>query len=210
MRFIVRFFIRGIDVLLPLGITLYVIYWLAVFGDKLLGDMVRPVVPAVYFWPGAGLIAGLLVVLAIGVVASIPPGRWLFIGIEKACSRIPLVKTVFLATQDFTRLFVSPHERGEFGQVVWVPFGDMHLIGFVTRGPAYGPADPQSGDRTVAVYVSMSAGIGGFTVYIPRSKLEPTGLTVEEAMRLVMTAGVSMTERPRVEPPASAKPPVAE
>ena len=204
MKIFGKFLIRGIDALLPIGVTLYAIYWLAVFGDKLLGDMVRPMVPEIYFWPGIGLIAGLVVVLVIGMLASIPPGRWLFTMIERLCVRIPLVKTVYQATQDFIRFFVAPHERGEFGQVVWVPFGDMHLIGFVTRGPSYGPEHAEAGDRTVAVYVSMSAGIGGFTVYLPRSKLEPTGLSVEEAMRLVMTAGVSMTERPRAAPPPKA------
>jgi uncharacterized membrane protein len=201
MKFVGKFLVRGVDALLPIGVTLYVIYWLAVFGDKLLGDMLRPMVPEIYFWPGFGLLAGLAVMLIIGVFASTQPGRKLMEAIERVCSRIPLVKTVFQATQDFTRFFFTAHEHGDFGQAVWVPFGDMHLIGFVTRGPSYGPANAESGDQTVAVYVSMSAGIGGFTVYLPRSKLEPTGLTVEEAMRLVMTAGVSMTTHPRAAPP---------
>lgn len=52
----------------------------------------------------------------------------------------------------------------------------------------------------------MSAGIGGFTVYLPRSKLEPTGLSVEEGMRLVLSAGVSMTEPPRAMPPTKVVP----
>jgi len=202
MKFIGKLLVRGVYILLPIGVTLYVIYWFTVFGDKLLGEIVRPIVPEVYFWPGIGLIAGLAAVLAIGVLATIPPGRWLFGVIERVCSRTPLVKTVFLATQDFSRFFLQPHEHGEFGQAVWVPFDDKHLIGFVTRGPSYGAANGASADPTVAVYVSMSAGIGGFTVYLPRSKLEPTGLSVEEAMRLVMTAGVSMTERPRASPPS--------
>jgi uncharacterized membrane protein len=205
MKSISKLMVRGIYTLLPIGVTVYVVYWLTVFGDRLLGDLLRPMVPGVYFWPGLGLIVGLAVVFVIGALATIPPGRWLFGMIERACVRTPLVKTVFLATQDFGRFFLVPHEHGDFGQAVWVPFGDMHLIGFVTRGPSYGPA-ADAADRTVAVYVSMSAGIGGFTVYLPRSRLEPTGLSVEEAMRLVMTAGVSMTERPRAAPPPSAKP----
>jgi len=209
MKFISRLLIRGVYILLPIGVTLYVIYWVTVYSDKLLGEFVRPIVPEVYFWPGIGLVAGLAAVLAIGILNTIPPGRWLFGAIERVFTRTPLVKTVFLATQDFGRFMFATHERGEFGQAVWVPFGDMHLIGFVTRGPSYGPVEGAAGDRTVAVYVSMSAGIGGFTVYLPRSKLEPTGLSVEEAMRLVMTAGVSMTERPRASPP-SPKPAVPE
>jgi len=196
-----RILIRGIDALLPIGVTLYIIYWLAFYGDRMLAEIVRPMLPETYIWPGTGVVAGLLIMFTIGVFAITRPGRWLFGAFERLSARIPLVKTVFRGTQDFTRFFFATSERGEFGQVVWVPFGDMHLIGFVTRGPAYGPADAAEGERTVAVYVSMSAGIGGFTVYLPRSKLEPTGLTVEEGMRLVLTAGVSMAEPPRAVPP---------
>lgn len=205
MKTLGRILIRGIDVLLPIGVTLYAIYWLAYYGDKLLVDLFRPMVPASYIWPGSGAVAGLLAMFIIGVFALSKPGRWLFGSIERLFTRIPLVKTVFRGTQDFTRFFLATTERGDFGQVVWVPFGDMHLIGFVTRGPVYGRMDVDEKDRTVAVYVSMSAGIGGFTVYLPRSKLEPTGLTVEEGMRLVLTAGVSMAEPPRAMPPS--KPP---
>ena len=203
MRMIGRFLARGIDALLPIGVTIYVIYWLAFYGDKFLGDMIQPMIPESYFWPGTGLVTGVLALLLVGMFASILPGRWLVELIERVCVRIPLVKTVFRSTQDFTRLFISPHEGDEFGEVVWVPIGDLHVIGFITRGPTYGSAAVDSHNRIVAVYISMSAGIGGFTVYLPRSKLEPTGMTVEEGMRLVMTAGVSMTQRPRAEPPPS-------
>ena len=206
MKTIGRILIRGIDALLPIGVTLYVIYWLVFYGDKLLVDMVRPMVPESYIWPGTGMVAG---PWPCSVSASSPSpnrGAGCLDRLERLCTRIPLLKTVFRGTQDFTRFFFATSERGDFGQVVWVPFGDMHLIGFVTRGPVYGPADAAVGDRTVAVYVSMSAGIGGFTVYLPRSKLEPTGLTVEEGMRLVLTAGVSMAEPPRAVPPPKPAP----
>jgi len=206
MKAIGRILIRGIDALLPIGVTLYVIYWLAFYGEKLLIEMFRPMVPEAYIWPGTGMILAIMAMFIIGMFAITKPGRWLFGAVERLCNRIPLVKTVFRGTQDFTRFFFATSERGDFGQVVWVPFGDMHLIGFVTRGPIYGPADTAVGERTVAVYVSMSAGIGGFTVYLPHSKLEPTGLTVEEGMRLVLSAGVSMAEPPRAVPPPKPAP----
>lgn len=133
MKTLGKILIRGIDALLPIGITLYVIYWLAFYGDKLLVEMVRPILPEAYIWPGTGVLAGMLVMFIIGVLAITKPGRWLFDRSERIFTRIPLVRTVFRGTQDFTRFFFATSERGDFGQVVWVPFGDMHLIGFVAR-----------------------------------------------------------------------------
>lgn len=209
MKLFGRLFIRGVDTLVPIGITLYVIYWLAVFAESMLGEVIRPLIPESWHWPGInlliGLFAGIVLIFLVGLVVSAGPGRWLVASSEWLLGRIPLVKTILQTTHDFTRFFVAPHERGDFGQVVWVPFGDMHAIGFVTRGPAYGPPDAAAGDRTVAVYVPFSYQIGGYTVYLPRSRLEPAGLSVEEAMRLVLTAGVSMAEQPHAAPPP--KPP---
>jgi uncharacterized membrane protein len=206
MQIFSRFFIRGMETLVPIGITLYALYWLAVFAESWLGEVIRPLVPSTWNWPGIGLVVGLLaamvLVFVFGLLVSTRPGRWLVVSGEWLLGRIPLVKSFLQTMHDFMRLFVAPHERGDFGQVVWVPFGDMHLIGFVVRGPSYGQA--AAGDRTVAVYVPFSYQIGGFTVYLPRSRLEPTGLSVEEAMRLVLTAGVSMAEPPRAVPPPKA------
>ncbi len=205
MRIFNKFFVRGVDTLIPIGITLYALYWVAVFAESMLGDMIRPLVPATWDWPGIGLLIGLfaamILVFVIGLLVSTGPGRWLMGSGEWLLGRIPLVKSILQTMHDFTRFFVAPHERGDFGQVVWVPFGETHLIGFVVRGPSYGSVATAAGDRTVAVYVPFSYQIGGFTVYLPRSRLEPTGLSVEDAMRLVLTAGVSMAEAPRATPP---------
>lgn len=205
MQIFNKFFIRGVDTLIPIGITLYVLYWVTVFAESLLGDVIRPLIPASWDWPGIGLLVGLLpamvLVFLVGLLVSSGPGRRLVLSAEWLLGRIPLVKSILQTMHDFTRFFVAPHERGDFGQVVWVPFGETHLIGFVVRGPTYGSVAAAAGDRTVAVYVPFSYQIGGFTVYLPRSRLEPTGLSVEDAMRLVLTAGVSMAEAPRATPP---------
>lgn len=205
MRIFSKFFVRGIDTLVPIGITLYALYWVAVFAESLLGEAIRPLIPAGWDRPGIGLVIGLVaamvLVFVFGLLVSTGPGRRLVVSAEWLLGRIPLVKSVLQTMHDFTRFFVAPHERGDFGQVVWVPFGETHLIGFVVRGPTYGQAAAAAGDRTVAVYVPFSYQIGGFTVYLPRSRLEPTGLSVEDAMRLVLTAGVSMAEAPRATPP---------
>jgi len=108
---------------------------------------------------------------------------------------IPLVKSVFGAIKDMMRVF-SLAEKKEMKTVVAVDMGnDMYLIGFMTGEQAgkrlFGESGPDdnSGDR-VGVYLPMSYQIGGFTVYIPRSRLKILDIGIEEAMRIAITGGV--------------------
>jgi uncharacterized membrane protein len=73
--------------------------------------------------------------------------------------------------------------------VVTVDVGLGRLIGFITQEHA-NTLGIGGGDDLVAVYLPMSYQIGGYTVYLPRSKITETDLTVEQAMRIVLTGGV--------------------
>ena len=75
MKTIGRILIRGIDILLPLGVTLYAIYWLTFYGDKLLVEMFRPLMPEAYIWPGTGMLAALAAMFIVGLFALTRPGR---------------------------------------------------------------------------------------------------------------------------------------
>jgi uncharacterized membrane protein len=73
--------------------------------------------------------------------------------------------------------------------VVTFETGFGKLIGFVTQEHA-NTLGIGGGDDLVAVYLPMSYQIGGYTIYIPRSRLAETELSVEQAMRVVLTGGV--------------------
>jgi uncharacterized membrane protein len=73
--------------------------------------------------------------------------------------------------------------------VVTLDTGFGKLIGFVTTEHA-NTLGIGGGDDLVAVYLPMSYQIGGYTVYLPRSRVTETDLTVEQAMRIVLTGGV--------------------
>jgi uncharacterized membrane protein len=63
------------------------------------------------------------------------------------------------------------------------------VIGFVTQENATLPG-LGTDEELVAVYMPMSYQIGGYTLYLPRDRIEPTDLTVEAAMRIVLTGGI--------------------
>jgi uncharacterized membrane protein len=151
------------------------------------------------FFTGLGTAVGLVVILVVGILMNVWVVRKLFDWGERLVSRIPLIKSVYGAISDFLRFF-SPPQKGEedLRQVVMVPAGYTggSLLGFVTRRD-WDQLPPDMADAdTVAVYLPMSYQVGGYTVMFPRSALRPVGMSVEQAMRFVLTAGIHTSQSP--------------
>ena len=67
MRRIWNTVLKGLVAILPIGLTLYIVYWLAVAAERLFSRLIKLLVPDQYYWPGLGLIAGLLFLYAVGL-----------------------------------------------------------------------------------------------------------------------------------------------
>jgi uncharacterized membrane protein len=195
-RLISRVFLRGLVVILPITLTVVLVIWLAMATEALIGDLIRGVLPGWPYWPGLGIALGVLIVFAAGIMVHDPVTRWLLEHADALLERIPLVKSVYLAIRDIAA-YISQDSRKGFRQVVVVRIQDMRLIGFVTvENPEGIPADSE--DVTmVGVYLPMSYGIGGYTVYLPKTRIEPIDMSLEDAMRLALIGGVSK-EKPKV------------
>jgi uncharacterized membrane protein len=181
--------LKGLLTILPIGLTLYFVYWLGVTTETLLSKPIRWVIDDANYWPGMGLITGFLILFVVGLaVNAFLVRRILGMG-EELLLRVPVVKTVYSAIRDMTRLVNTDKKKGDLDRVVTLDFGFGRLIGFVTQEHA-NTIGIGGGEDLVAVYLPMSYQIGGYTVYLPRSRLTETDLTVEQAMRVVLTGGV--------------------
>ena len=192
MKFISRNMLAGLVAILPVVLTLYLLYWFAVTAETALGGMIRLFLPEPMYWPGMGLVAALLVVFVLGLLMHAYVFRRLFARGERLLYHMPLIKTVYRAIRDFFDYF-SPSSKKEFEQVVAVNIGDtgMQVIGFVTQAiPERLPEDFR-GEDSVLVYLPLSYMIGGYAVLIPRSAVRPLDMNMEEAMRFTLTAGVT-------------------
>jgi uncharacterized membrane protein len=192
-RRISRVFLRGLVVILPIAITLAIVYWLVVSAEALLGGIVRLVLPDSYYWTGLGVLLGIGIVLLAGLTVNVWFTQALLGRAEALMERIPVVKSVYGAIRDLATFMSGGKSKERFQKVVMVSVNEeMRLIGFLTREDFTDlPAQLAATDDTVAVYLPMSYQIGGFTVYMPRSKVEPIEMTIEDAMRFTLTAGMS-------------------
>ncbi len=191
---LVRLFLKGLATIIPIALTLLIVLWLAGLAEDGVGFLIKLVLPDAWYVTGMGLVAGIALVIAIGLLSQV----WLFRKLidlgEGILDRMPLVKSVFRATKDFVDYF-SSEDGQRFGQAVVVrhPGLGVGMMGFVTREDF--SELPFGEDGEVAVYLPMSYQIAGFTVFVPRGWLEPIDLPFEDSVRLVLTATMSRGAR---------------
>ncbi len=185
-------FLTGLITLLPVVLTLYLLYWFAASAEAELGGLIRLALPGEFYWPGMGMVAGVLMVFLVGLLMHAYVVQWLFAKAEGLVYHVPLIKTIYGSIREFLDYF-SPARKREFEQVVAVRVGDtgMELIGFITQAePQQMPEDFRGEDR-VLVYLPLSYMIGGYTLLMPRAAVRPLEMSMEEAMRFTLTAGVT-------------------
>ena len=192
LKSISKTLLTGFVTILPVVLTLYLFYWLAVSAESVLGRLIQLMLPDHLYWPGMGVVAGLAVIFAVGLLMHAYVVQRLFAKGEQILYHLPLIKTIYRSIRDFLEYF-SPSREKEFEQVVAVSFGDtgMQVIGFVTQAlPENMPEDFREKD-SILVYLPLSYMIGGYAVLVPRNAVRSLDMNMEEAMRFTLTAGVT-------------------
>lgn len=186
-------FLQGLAAVLPISITLYLLYWLAVSAERLLSPAIHLLLPDQYYLPGLGILCGIGLIFALGLLLNALVIRALFNWAETRIAKIPLIKGLYSAIRDLLGLFSASSSRSiEEEQVVAIELGGARMIGLVTARDIVLPRrDLPNDEQWVAVYFPLSYQIGGHTLFLPRERLEPLDLTVEEAMRMVLTGGIA-------------------
>jgi uncharacterized membrane protein len=187
-----RTFLTGLAAILPFAVTLALLWWLGATADTILGGLLQRLLPPALYFPGLGVLTGIALVFLVGVLLRAYLVQVLFSWLEGWMQRIPLVKTVHGIVRDVMGLFSGELEK-KFGDAVLVtlPGTDFRLVGFVTRRDFEGLPANLGGKNTIAVYLPMSYQIGGYTLMLPSERVEPLDLSLEDAMRYTLTAGVS-------------------
>ena len=190
--FISKNIITGLVTMLPVVLTLYLLYWFAVSAESILCGLMQSMLPPDSYWPGMGLAVGLLVVFITGLLMNAYLVQRLFAKSEQLFYHMPFIKSVYRVIRDFFDYF-SPNSKKEFEQVVAVTLGNnnMQMIGFVTQAIPEKMPESFRKDDSVLVYLPLSYMIGGYVVLVPRSMVRPLDMKMEEAMRFTLTAGVT-------------------
>ena len=214
-----RFFLSGMAALLPTLITLWLLVKLWDFLWETLGRHIifaireiwyylqdhgyLPHEPAAYireYWSSdnvqtriVGVLLSILLVYAVGVFVGNIIGRMFYRLIERAVMRIPLVRAVYPAVKQVTDFILHPKpDRFAASRVVAVQphDGGIWSVGLITGGSVKALSQ-MIGDEMLTVFVpSTPTAFSGYVLVVPRSKVVELPLSVEEAMRLLVSGGV--------------------
>jgi len=196
---------QGLFAALPLVVTLYVIYRIGTGAEDMFGGWIKWLFPK-FYKPGMGLVVGLVSLVGIGIAAKVYFGQRLLVHGNRLVEKIPLAKTLYGATKDILSLFSG--EKKSFSRVVLLrlPGSTNRVLGMVTR-EEFAPSEG-FGEEVLAVYVPMSYQMGGFTYIVAKDSVETIDMSIGDALRFCITAGVSAGDRrlPEVGQPAPEAP----
>ena len=185
-------FFTGLVILVPLGITLWVLNLIVTTLDQtllLLPLSVRSQAP--FNVPGMGVILTLAIILLVGGLARNFIGRRMLVWWEALVSRIPFVSAIYSSVKQVSDTLLSPSGQA-FRKPVLVEFprAGAWTVGFVVGDPGAALRGPIAGEQA-SVYVPTAPNpTSGYVLIVPVDQIVDLDITVDEALKFVVSMGV--------------------
>lgn len=194
---------RGIINILPLAISLW-LFWSVFIALENIGNSL--ILLLGYDEPirGSGFLFVFGILLAAGFAFSISPVMWLYKKVESQLLRFPLFKPVYSAIKDMAELMSSDPKTAKTRQTVLIKqANDSYAVGFVTADYLPDSVDQalkkdNQDEQWVPVLMQLSYQVAGVTVLVKKSDLTYVDWPFEDAMRFMLTAGISQGRDKRI------------
>lgn len=199
-----NYFLTGLALAAPLAITVYIVWWLV----HLIDGWVKPLIPRGYdpdlylpvSVPGMGVVIAFVLITLLGFLTANLLGRTLISYGERILGRMPLVRSIYGGTKQIFETMLSS-SAGNFNQVVLIeyPRRDLWAIAFVAT-TAKGEIEEKLGDAerpedVLSVFLPTTPNpTSGFLLFVKKSDVIPLDMTIEEAAKLVISAGLVTPE----------------
>ena len=184
--------IAGILIMIPVAVTVLILRFIFEFFDGLLEPLLDQFID---YQIGMGIAGLAIIIYLVGLVTTHFLGKRLINLGNNMVDRIPVVSGVYRAARQATEVFstVGSGVNGKFSSVVLVEFpgNGLRSIGLVT-----GRLKDQDGNPLLVVYMPTSPfPTSGFLVILPEDRVTPTDMAVDDAVKLIVSAGVMAPDR---------------
>jgi len=191
-----RYFVAGIVVFAPIGITVWATASIVQYLDNLLLPhvlkLLMPGLDEPPRIPFVGLLFTLFVIILMGVIARHLFGGKLVRAWERLLSRVPVARNIYGGVKQLVEAIFRADRGSRFNRVVLVeyPRKGIYALAFTT-GPARGPVKDVGGHHMINCFLPTTPNpTSGFYLLVPEEEATAVDLTVEEAFKLVMSAGL--------------------
>lgn len=189
MKRILKYFFNGLLFIIPIGVTVYIIYAVASWLDALIPNLI-----GLEVYPGIGLAIFVGLSIFLGYLGSTLIAKPAFSMIESSLYKVPLINLIYSSSKDLIGAFIG--EKRKFNQPVLVKINkefNIHRLGFITQSDlkVLNIADK------VAVYFPHSYNISGNLAIVPREHVTVVDAPSSEVMKFIVSGGVSGLNLPK-------------
>ncbi len=184
MKKVLKLFTSGLLFLAPVGLSIYVIYWIF----DAIANAMEKMFPGVNWWVnvGLGIALSLAVILIVGLLMSFFITRPLLRLIERVFGQVPLIKILYSSIKDLISAFVG--DKKTFDRPVTIDLdGKLKAIGFITQDSL----DFLGLQDQIAVYLPDSYNFSGNLVVVNKEDVTPIKADSSDVMTFIVSGGVS-------------------
>ena len=186
-----NYFIAGIVVLIPIGITVYITLFLIAISSKIIPKEINPNHYLPYNVPGLEIVIALFLITMIGWLSLSFLGKKLLAIFENILKKIPILRTIYSAIGQMTETFTK-NETGKKNVVlVEYPRKGTWAVGFATKENS-GQISKKTNQKLINVFVPTTPNpTSGFLLMFPKNEIKYLDMSFEEASKFIVSAGTS-------------------
>lgn len=194
LGFFRRYFFAGVASVLPVLVTIYAIVIVFNFTDRFAGKYINNYLSQNYGYsiPGLGFIVTLLFFVLIGFVSSHFIDKRILPFFEKLLGKIPIVSSIYPSVKRLSEFLFGSGKSYKFKKVVLVPYPNREsfAIGFITNENS-GSLNQKTGKDLITVFMPLApTPFSGFILFIPKQELKFLNISIDLAIRCIVSGGV--------------------
>ena len=189
-----NYFITGVVVLIPIGITLYLTKFFIGISSKIIPENINPNNYLPYAVPGLEILISVIIITIVGGLSLSFLGKKILKLIDDLFKRIPFLRTIYSAILQMTETFSNSKNDKKSVVLIQYPRKGVWAVGFATKENK-GEMAEKTNQKLISVFVPTTPNpTSGFLLMFPKEEVIYLDLTFEEASRFIVSAGTSNTK----------------